>query len=192
MQNLFTFFENYVPLSEISKEMIRSAVEIVKFKKNKIIINEGAQNNFMYIIKKGIVKGYYLKQGEYKVVSFWMENDTFGDVLTYITGEPASKTYVAIENVEAYQIDIKKFRALFEQNHEICNLGRLLVERFIVKSECFKNIFRDKSAEEKISILLKYRPEIYKRCKLKDIASFLNICPETLSRLRNKSCNASL
>lgn len=190
MQNLFDFFEKHTPLSESSKAMILSTAGIVKFKKNTIIIHEGEKNEFMYIIKEGLVKGYYLKNGEYKVDTIWIKNDTFGDVITYITGRPATKSYVATEDVEAFQIDIKKFRALFEQSHEICNLGRLIIEQFIVKSEFFRKSVFNKTAEEKYAFLLNQHPEICKRCKLKDIASLLNICPETLSRLRKKNCNS--
>ncbi len=188
MQNLFDFFEKHTPLSESSKAMILSTAEIVKFKKNTIIIHEGDKNEFMYIIKEGLVKGYYFKNGEYKVDTIWMKNDTFGDVITYITGRPATKSYVATEDVEAFQIDTKKFRALFEQSHEICNLGRLIIEQYIVKNEFFRKSILNKTAEEKYVFLLDKHPEIYKRCKLKDIASFLDICPETLSRLRKKNC----
>jgi len=107
MQNLLIYFEKFTPLSAKSKEQILSTAKIVKFKKNTIIINEGTQNNNMYVIKKGLVKGYYFKNGEYKVSTIWKENDSFGDVLTYITENPATKSYIAIEDLEAYQIDIK-------------------------------------------------------------------------------------
>jgi len=186
MQNLLIYFEKLTPLSAKSKEQILSTAKIVKFKKNTIIINEGTQNNNMYVIKKGLVKGYYFKNGEYKVSTIWKENDSFGDVLTYITENPATKSYIAIEDLEAYQIEIKKFRALFEESHEICNLGRLLVEQYIIKSEFFRKELLNKTAAEKYAFLIKSQPEIYKSCKLKDIASLLNICPETLSRLRAK------
>ncbi len=184
---MFDYFEKHILLSHISKEMILKTVEIVKFKKNTIVINEGEKNENMYIIKVGLVKGYYFNNGEYQITTIWKENDAFGDVLTYISGSPATKSYITIEDVEAYKIDIKKFRALFDINHEICNLGRLLVEQYIVRTELFRKAIINTTAKEKYDFLLDQYPEIYKRCKLKDIASLLGICPETISRVRRKN-----
>ncbi len=184
MQDLIDYFENCIPLSEESKDLILTTVELITINKNTIVVKEGEENKFMYIIKKGLVKAYYSKNGEDITISLWMENDSFGDLVTYITGKPAVKSYITIEDTQAYKINTQKFRELFETSLEICNLGRLIAERYIVKTEFFKNALINKTVEEKYNFLIKHRPEIIKRVKLKDIASYLNMSPETLSRLR--------
>jgi CRP-like cAMP-binding protein len=138
----------------------------------------------MYIVKTGVVRGYYYKDFQEITVSLWMENETFGDVTTYITNNPAIKSYQAIEDTELYRMDIQRFRSFFEVNHEICNLARIISERYILKSQFLSYCLIHLTAEEKYQLFLINKPGLINRVKIKHIASYLDITPETLSRIR--------
>jgi CRP-like cAMP-binding protein len=185
MNFLFNYFEQFIPLSIEAKALIATTVEHVEFPKNTQILTAGNHNKYMYVIKKGLVRGYKINdKGEDITLSLWMENDTFGDITTYIIGHRLQKSYEALENVSAYSINIKQFRELFAVSHEICNLGRLVVESFIVKTELFKDSFGNNTSRERLHLLMTHRPSLVSRVKLKYIASYLGISSETLSRLR--------
>lgn len=185
MKNVFEFFEQFMPLSTEAKALISLTVESVEFSKNTQILIEGNYNKHMYVIKKGIVRGYKITEnGDDITVTLWMENETFGDITTYITDQSLKKSYEALEDVIAYMINIKQFRELFDINHEICNLGRLIVESFVIKTELLKDNLRDSSAQERLQFLITHRPGLISRVKLKYIASYLDISMETLSRIR--------
>ena len=189
MKTLFDFFDQFLVLSPEAKELISKTVDYQFFRKNTLILNVGVHNKYMYIIKKGIVRGFFNNDKEEVTLSLWMENETFGDIATYITGSKATKSYEALEDLEVFTIEIAPFRALFEKNHEICNLGRIIVEQFVLKTERLKNALRFTCPEDKLKQFLANRPGLISRVKLKYIASYLNITPETLSRIRKSELN---
>ncbi len=190
MKTPFDFFDQFLILSAEAKELISETIDYQFFRKNTKILNVGMHNKFMYIIKKGVVRGYVNNDKEEEVtLSLWMENETFGDVSTYITGSKTTKAYEALEDLEVFAIEIAPFRALFEKNHEVCNLGRIIVEQFVLKTERLKNALRFTCPEDKLKQFLANRPGLISRVKLKQIASYLNITPETLSRIRKSELN---
>lgn len=184
MNDLFTYFEKFLPLSCISRNLILQSSEYIQFKKQEKIIRAGELNKYIYILKSGLVRGYKIQKGNEITTYIWMENEIFGDINTYISNEHSQNTYEALENVEAYRIDISKFKSLFIISHEICNLGRLMAENYIYKTETLKEILRHNCADDKFQLFLKHRPGLISRTKLKYIASFIDISPETLSRIR--------
>lgn len=185
MKDLLTYFEKFLPLSSTSRNLILQTSECIQFKKHEKIIYAGEQSKYIYILKSGLVRGYKILKGNEITTFIWMENEIFGDIITYISNERSQNTYEALEYVEVYRIDITKFKSLFISSHEICNLGRMMAESYIYKTETLKEILRHNCADEKFQLFLKHRPGLISRTKLKYIASFIAISPETLSRIRN-------
>ena len=184
MENVLRHLKKHITLSNYANELVLSCIDSVSIKKNSEIITIGRPNKYMYIVKTGVVRGYYYKDFQEITVSLWMENETFGDVTTYITNNPAIKSYQAIEDTELYRMDIHRFRSFFEVNHEICNLARIISERYILKSQYLSNCLIHLTAEEKYQLFLINKPGLINRVKIKHIASYLDITPETLSRIR--------
>ena len=186
MEFIAQYLRSITSLNSYSLSLVLQTITEEKIKRNTLVVEQGKHNKHMYVIKKGVVKAFVNENGEDKIISLWMENETFGDVYTYITGEVATKNYIAIEDLIVYKFDSEKFRALFDINHEICNLGRLFIEKFIVRSK-FECYFHSKaSPKEKYQFLFENRKQLINRVKLKDLASYINITPETLSRIRKK------
>lgn len=113
----------------------------------------------------------------------WNENEVFGDVITYISLEPATKSYQVLEDSVLFKIDIARFRALFEINIEISNMARIMVERYILKQESEKNVTEIRLLSKDFRYL---RPDLIYRVKSIHIASFLNMTPETFSRAHSE------
>lgn len=180
------YFAKYLYLTDNAMQLFSEVCEQIIVKKNTIIVQEGKPNPYMYIIKKGVVRGYISVNGEEKTLSLWMENETFGDVITYLLDTPASKSYIALEDLILYRVNSREFRNLFDKSYELCNLGRLIVEDFIVRQNENKYFGNEISPIDKYRLFLYKRKALLLRVKQKYIASYLQITPETLSRVRSK------
>ena len=175
-----------MPLSDESFDLIYPCVERTEIKKNEIIMTQGKSHPSIYIIRKGIVRGYTVTcSGLEDTNSFWMEDETFGDVKSYIANNPVSKTYIALEDLIVYKVDKEKFRQLFFVNLELANLGRLMVENFVFRSDHRQLILSEQKPMQKYLKFCALRKGVHARVKLKYIASYLQITPETLSRVRS-------
>lgn len=184
LEKLDNFLDQFLVLSKDSKDLIKTTVDAGIFKSGSIIVEQGKKNKYMYVIIRGVVRGYCISGTNEITLTLWMENHTFGDVYTYVTQNPALMSYESLEDLLVLRFNIEKFRELVGNNLELCNLGRLIVERFIIKTEYYKNIFRNSSAAEKFEFFKKNMPGLIYRVKSKYIASYLDITPETLSRLK--------
>jgi len=187
MSSHFEYFDRFLVLSVQAKDLVSTVITITKVKKGSVIIKENERNPYMYIIKKGVVRGFTCCCEGEKTLSLWYEFEPFGDVTTYISNTPALKSYEVLEDSVFYRIDTGKFRELFSLNHEIANLGRLLAEQYIVNNERTKRLYRNRTALQRYRIFIVEKPGLINRVKLKHIASCLDMAPETLSRLRSSS-----
>ena len=184
------FIKNYlraiVPLSDESMNLILSCVVEEQFAKNSVLLTQGCPNSYMYVIKEGLVKGFVESDGKEICLSFWGENETFGDVVTYLTGDKATKSYIALENLIVYKFEIQQFRSFFDTNYQICNLGRILTEHYILRKKFEDQIYQIIDPFERYKYLSEFRKQIIHRLKGKDLASYLRVTPETLSRIRKR------
>jgi len=188
MDSIACFFEEFSSISNDSALLVNNCIEIAEIKANTIIVREGDLHPYMYIIRKGMVRGYTENSdGTEDTNSFWKECETFGDVKSYITNGPVTKSYQALEDLIVYKVDKVKFRKLFYENIELANLGRIIVENFIFKSDIRQQILAEQKPTDRYLTFCKLRKGIHSKVKLKYIASFLQITPETLSRVRSAS-----
>lgn len=183
MNSVFDYFSRFMVLSDEAKGLIEGTVEMVYIPCRTVIVRQGQVNNSMYIIRKGIARGFRTYNAEELTVSLWAEGEAFGDVTTYITGGPAAKSYQLLEDSELYCLNIGQFRALFAVSHEVCNLGRLIAEEYIVRMEERKREYMALSASERYQYFITKHPQLLRRIKYKYIASYLGITAETFCRI---------
>jgi len=183
MNSIFDYFDQFLPLSEEARKLVLSTISVKNAPKGTVVVCQGKTNTDFYLIKKGVARGYYLQDGIEVTSTLWKENEVFGDVITYISSEPANKSYQVLEDSVLIKINTARFRALFEMNIEIANMARIMVEKYIFNLEKEKKRFRDLSAYERFQIFITERPDLIHRVKSIYIASFLNMSPETFSRV---------
>lgn len=187
MEFIRHYFNKLISLSDESIALLATCTERIEIKKNTIIMEEGFTHPFIYILDKGCVRGFNKIEDKEITTTFWMENETFGDASAYVTNLPISKSYQAMENLIFYRVDKMKFRQLLTINLELATLGRLIVESFIVRSDIRLKILSLSNPKDRYDKFCELREGIPARVKLKYIASYLQIAPETLSRIRS-SC----
>lgn len=192
MKTLSDYFDQFVILSNEAKDMINYTVDSFYAPKGTILVKQGELNPYSYIIASGIARGFRRVHAEEVTVSLWAETQTLSDVTTYIANKPAVKSYELIEDSKLYRINNSRFRALFDFDHEICNLGRLLAEDYIMRMEATKRIYQNLDAQQKYQTFLCEKPGFIYRVKSKHIASYLGITPETFCRIHSEALKGKI
>lgn len=180
------FLSRYIEISDEAYAAIKECFSRVIIPKGEIIIRENEYHPYVYLIREGVVRAFVTNNGVERTTSFWIDDEVFGDISCYICNKPALRSFEAGEIIIAYKVDTMAFRSLFEKNNEICNIGRLLMEDFIMRNHCLKDSFANMNAKEKYECFIEKRKGLIERVRLKDVASFLNTTPETLSRIRRE------
>ena len=112
------------------------------------------------------------------------ENDLIVSVYSFYTRQPSYENVELLEESTLVSIDYAQLQQLYRTFPEFNFVGRVLTERYYVLSEERTLSLRLQTALERYHDLLKSNPLLFGRAPLKQIASYLGMTPETLSRLR--------
>ena len=174
----------YYPLSTEAKEKIASILVRTELKKNTLFRLKGEIQDQMCFIYKGMVRQFYFKNNKDLTEHFAYEGSFFFCIESFLRKVPSELLVEAIEPTILYGIPHDRFIELADQSLEIGRFYRFQLEQSLILSQRKMDMVRFETANERYARLLKEQPEIIKREPLADIASYLLMRPETLSRVR--------
>ena len=173
-------------LSDCEWEEMKTHFIQKKLKKDAIITAERQTEKYLYFIKQGVVRKYYLVNGIEYNIDFRFENQFVSSYASFLTQQPSAIFLEAIEDVTLLAIKFKSLQELYRISKSGERLGRLYAEELFIEKKIREAALMIQSPKERYINLLTQKPHWIKRVPLYMIASYLNITPETLSRVRKK------
>src|SRR5690606_34793388 len=186
MENLLKYIRKLTDFSENSWELLQPVLTKKEFRKKEFLLQQGQVCNSLFYIDKGYCKSYYEIDGVVKNTGFFFENEIATNISSFGSGLKSDFNIIACEPLTAIILDKDKLFQATKQAHEIETLGRNCVRLFATKQEEFSNLFKLYSAQERLAYLEAKYPEILQRVSLSQLASFLGVARETLSRIRKR------
>lgn len=177
-------FRNRYQLSEADASALLSHMEEVRFKKKEVIVQEGTKNTNLYLIKEGIWRGHYLKDGVDTSIWFASKGEAAFSVWGYVDNSYSQISIEAMSDSIAYCISKAALNELYSTSIGLANLGRRLMEHQLLTTENWLISVGSPRAKERYLTLIKEMPELLLHVPLKYIASYLWITPQSLSRIR--------
>lgn len=182
------FVEYLSKNTPLSAELINTIVEktlIQSFKKGTILLREGDRVNTCYLILKGCIRSYVIKDGEEKTIEFYTEEQSvsppnFGKAI------PSEIYLECIEDTVATLSTPELEAEMFGKFSELESTCRIMTEEMMENYQSSITDFKTASAEERYLKLLKERPDLIQRVPQYQLASYLGIQPESLSRIRKR------
>jgi len=152
--------------------------------KNEMIWQNGEVCKHLVFIVNGAVRSYSVAQGNELTNNFYFDDDLFYDDYSFISQKPCFNNYQALEDTELILIPRSALYLMFNKYKSFERLGRIVVEcRYIELYEATARM-NNQSAGENYRYLMENAREVIQRVPLKLVASYLNITPEHLSRIR--------
>jgi CRP-like cAMP-binding protein len=182
---LFDFLSKYVSLTEEEKNALISLDIFRSFKKGTILLKEGQKSKESYFVLKGCIRKYYVLDGEEKTTAFYTEMEALTPHC--VISKTPSDYYVSciedsiliVSNADM-EVDINRKFPKFE------TLCRILSEELLAKQQIDFDAFKTSSPEQRYLNLLEKRPDLIQRVPQHQLASYLGITPQSLSRLRGR------
>ena len=181
----------YCPLPPPAVELLGSILVPLKFQKGETILEEGKVCRALYFVERGMVRQYYYKNKKDVTEHFSFEGRIVFCIESFLKQEPSRLIVEALENTWLYAIPYDELHNLMERNQEMEMLYRKILEHVAISSQEHADSQRFENAAERYDRLLREKPEIILRAPMVHIASFLQMTPETLSRVRGAANTAT-
>lgn len=185
-ESLKTVIHELVALTDAAWEDFTSGLRKRTVERGAYIWRAGQVCKHLVFQKSGLARSFSCPNGNEITHRFYDVNSLYYDDYSFISQNPSKKSYQLLEDSELLLIERAHLNALFDKYKCFERLGRIAVEQAHVQLIDGAEMLNQQSAEENYRQLLATNPSLLQRVSLKTIASFLQVSPEHLSRIRSK------
>ena len=187
MKPFIAFINLLNPLPKKSSDKLLAITRIKDLKKGDTITNTEEKPNDFYILKSGIIRSFYTdKNGKEYIRQIFTSSMATGALGALILNGISRLSYDCLSNCEVYAINFKDFKNLIKTDKELSLLYAATLEISFLRLESKVYDLSILNATERYLKLKKQIPDIENLIPQYHIASYLNITPIQLSRIRKE------
>ena len=184
-QLLRTYIKNVskrIPDEDIP--VLESCAKPLVLKKGEVVLKEGEVCRSFYLVENGYLRTWYNKEGVPINLNFSLEGSFATNIKSVNTRQPSEFTIEAGEDSSVWVFNLDAISRDFDANPKIVLFIRRLALHLLVAAEEHANLFKMYTPTERYRYIEKNKPELLQRISLTQIASYLGVTRETLSRIR--------
>jgi len=185
LDKLEKLFNSFVFLTKEEFQLLLSYCEVRHFEKGDIITCEGETEQFMNIVLKGLVIKYLRLNNHSSVLQLAVENQIINSEISFLRQTPSQVFLEAIEPTTLLSLRFDKMQQLLIDFLKGEEMSRKMMEAMYVRKDERKNRMKRMTIREQFLYYIDRNPDMLQRVPQKYLASYLNIKPETFSRLKH-------
>ena len=187
LAELQAFLKEMLPLTDEQLDSWLEASSFKTYKKGDLIIRNGEVEKYLRIIVKGVTRHFIINaKGDEVNFDFSFQHDYCFAYGSFINQKPTQFFIQSMTDVELIAIPKAKIEALYEAYPSSNLFGRISAEHYYLWREERELALQTLTPDERYKWLFENHPRYLEEVPLKHLASFLNITPETLSRVRKR------
>lgn len=178
---------DYINIAETDFEIIYNTLSYLEIKKGEYILHIGQQCKYQYFILKGLVLASEIDdKGNEHIIQIGTENSWIGDLASFTNATPSTRQIKAAEDATFFLLSRESYEMLLKTIPDVEKLFRIIFQTAYIKQTERVSLMLNSDAENRFKIFKENNPLLIPRLEWKTIASFLDMSPETLSRIKNK------
>ncbi len=175
----------YSTMTHNELDILEDILQPVKYAKGEKILQEGEICSGISYIEKGLVRQFYHKNGKEVTEHIGVDHTIFMCIESLFKEEPTRLQVEALESTLVYILPKHELEAAAIRNVNIQMLYRKILEESLIQSQVHADLMRFETAPNKYKRLCEMNPQVVLRAPLTYIANYLQMTPETLSRIRS-------
>ncbi len=185
-EELQKYIRQIRPMSDESLSLLVQMAENRKLKKSEHLLEEGNVCDKYYLVEKGYLRTWFYKDGSEINIHFTLEGGFTTIPNSSKARMPSKFTIEAGEASSVWLFDRRVLADLCTMSNDIMLFSRRLLSRMLVEAEEVSNIIKIYTPSERYRYIEKNNPALLQRVTLSQLASYLGVARETLSRIRSK------
>ncbi|MBL7899730.1 MAG: Crp/Fnr family transcriptional regulator [Crocinitomicaceae bacterium] len=187
MENkLIRYFNSILQLSDDEVKAISSTMTIKEFEKGTLLLREGEISSEAYFVLEGCVRQYYLVDGEEKTNNFFTEGQWVVSIKSISQGTPSDHFIECCTDSKLVVGNRDKEEDLYKKFPRLESVSRKVMEKVFAEQQEIMGTYLTDSPEQRYLKLLKSRPDLFQKIPQYQIASYIGVKPESLSRIRKR------
>ena len=174
----------YSTMTHDELDVLESVLVPMKFAKGKMILEEGEVCENIYYLDKGLIRQFYFKNGKEVTEHLGSDRSIFMCIESLFRETPSFLQVEAIESCQIYALPKHRLEQVALHNVNIQILYRKILEESLILSQVHADLVRFETAGDRYKKMCKLMPQVVLQAPLVYIASYLQMTPETLSRVR--------
>lgn len=192
MESLIQYFNNYVTLTNDEINFIKDNTSIQRVPKNQFLLQEGKVAQAFYFIMEGSARLFYVSKGEEKTAYFYTENMFVSSYQSFTKQVPSEHNITTTEDSQLIIFDFMTVQKFIQFSSTFEQLARIMMEEELSAYQKMISSFITKNAEERYTDLVDEKPDLIQRIPQHQIATYLGVSAETLSRIRKRVMNKNI
>ncbi len=174
----------YSTMTHEELDLLESILVPIKYAKGELILKEGEICRQLLYIDKGLLRQFYFKHGKEVTEHLAQEHSIVMCIESLFKEEPTKLQIEALEPSVVYALPKVDLERVAMHNVNIQILYRKILEESLITSQVHADLVRFETAQDRYKKMCKLLPQVVLRAPLVYIASYLQMTPETLSRVR--------
>ncbi|MDX2194871.1 MAG: Crp/Fnr family transcriptional regulator [Cytophagales bacterium] len=184
-------FGALTPLTDKTLNEINKIFELKYIPKHTHLVKAGQVVNKIWFLNRGLLRSYFYKDDNECTTWFMTENFPFTNYRSFITQQPSLDNIITVEDSIVLETTRQNVYEIYAKYSDANTLGRIFAELYFLRHDAHVYDLLFSSAEDRYIHFLERMPGLDDRVKSKDLASYLGMTKETISRLKSKRKIAS-
>ncbi len=177
----------YSTMTHDELDVLESILVPMKFAKGEMILREGEVCRSIYYLDKGMIRQFYYKNSKEVTEHLGEDHTIFMCIESLFKEEPTLLQVEALETSMIYAIPKAALEREAMRNINIQMMYRKILEESLIISQVHADLVRFETAQNRYKRMCKLAPQVILRAPLIYIANYLQMTPETLSRVRTST-----
>lgn len=179
------YIGRFITFSSGELAALSKVMEVRSYDKKVRLIELGQEEEYLHFISKGLLRKYFYKDSREVITQLAREGELICSSVSFFSGQPSAYVVETIEQSILLSLHRNELENLYVQYPRMETLGRLLITDLFLQKEYWElDRIRYDTKERFVRFVLE-NTDLFRRVPQKYLASYLNIKPETFSRLKH-------
>lgn len=185
LEMLRQFILGYVALTEEEFAVLADKLVLRRFERRQLLVRVGEVEEYLSFVVTGLARMYFLKGKTEMITNIAKEGELISSSSSFLSGKPSYYNVETLEPCTLLSISREHLEHAYRESPKIEKLGRLVTTYFVLQKEEWELECIRLDTRERFLRFIGNNPELLMRVPQKYLASYLNMKPETFSRLKH-------